>query len=354
MELKNFNVSFFIAILFGISVLTFFIFQPFVVAILMAAILAVIFQKPFNFFLKITRERRKISAFLTALLGILIFAVFFIVLVGLVFNEVSGIYQQLASQNGMYGVRTIDNVINNINNSHLLKSFGVDSLINKQSINNSISQLSQGSIVIFQKTYQSVANFLFLTIVMFFTLYYFLIGGKDLVKKIMYLSPLRNSHEKILIEKFVSMSSATMKGILVIGVLQGVVGGTLFAVVGIHSAIIWGIVMMFLSLIPMFGTGLVWIPASIIMFVTGHVWQGSVILVAGFGLISVIDNFLKPKLIGRDTQMHPLMILFATLGGIGLLGFLGFIIGPIIVALFLALWDIYAIEFKGQLKKYNL
>jgi predicted PurR-regulated permease PerM len=352
MELKNFNVNFFLLILFGISAITFFIFQPFFIAIMLAAILAVIFQKPFNFFLRITGGRRKISAFATALLGIIIFGGLFIGVASLVVNEVATLYQQVASQNG--NQQYLDRLMHNINNNKLAKSVGIDSFINKDTIGKSLSQASQEAIVIFQKTYQSIINFLFLTIVMFFTLYYFLISGKELVRKIMYLSPLRDSHEKILIEKFISMSRATIKGTLVIGVIQGTVGGTLFAAVGISSAIVWGVVMMFLSLIPMFGTGLVWLPAGVIMLLSGHIWQGITILAVGFGIISVIDNFLKPKLVGKDTQMHPMIVFFATLGGISLFGFVGFIIGPIIVALFITLWDIYAVEFKKQLKKYNV
>lgn len=353
MELKNFNVNFFFLLLLGISVVTFFIFQPFFIAILLAAILAVIFQKPFKFFLRITGNRRRISAFITAFLGVIVFGGLFIGVVGLIVNEVSTMYQQATAQNGVYSQKYVEHIVNNINTSPLLRSLGVDNLINRETIGKSISQLSQDAVVIFQKTYQSVINFLFLSVVMFFTLYYFLISGKESVHRIMYLSPLRDLHEKMLIEKFISMSRATIKGTLVVGIVQGCIGGILFAAVGIHSAVIWGVVMMFLSLIPMFGTGLVWFPAGIIMLLLGNIWQGIAILAVGVGIISVVDNFLKPKLVGKDAQMHPLVVFFATLGGISLLGFLGFIIGPVIVALFITLWNIYSVEFKDQLGKYN-
>jgi predicted PurR-regulated permease PerM len=353
MEIKNFNVNFFFLTLLGVSVLTFFIFQPFFIAILLAAILAVIFQTPFSFFLRITGDKRKISAFLTALFGMIVFGGLFLGVVGLMVNEVSTIYQKVTVDSSVSNQKYIDNIVTNINTNQFLKTIGIDNLINKDSIGKSISQLGQGAVVIFQKTYQSVANFLFLTLVMFFTLYYFLISGKELVKKIMFLSPLKDSHEKLLIAKFISMSRATIKGTLVIGVVQGAIGGILFTLVGIQSAVVWGVIMMFLSLIPMFGTGLVWFPAGIIMLMLGHIWQGVTILAVGLLVISTIDNFLKPKLVGKDTQMHPLIVFFSTLGGISMLGFLGFIIGPIIVSLFLTLWEIYEVEFKKQLKRYN-
>lgn len=352
MELKNFNTYFFFLIIFGVSIVAFFIFQPFLVAILLAAILSVIFQRPYNFFLRITGERKRISAFLISLFGMFLFIGLFFAVVGLVANEAANLYQNFASGGNIFS-RYVDPFVGNVNNNQFLRSFGIENFINREAIINSISQLSQGSLTILQKTYQGIAHFLFLAVVMFFTLYYFLVGGKDLVKKIMYLSPLKDSHERMLIQKFISISRATIKGTLVVGIVQGSIGGIVFALAGVPSAIVWALVMMFLSLIPMVGASLVWFPAGIIMLLIGNIWQGVAILVVGFGVISIIDNFLRPELVGKDTQMHPLIVFFATLGGISIFGFLGFVIGPIVMALFLTLWDIYAAEFKGQLKKYN-
>ena len=346
MESKNFNVYFFLFTLVCISILAVFIFKPFFIAIALAAILAVVFQKPFNFFLRITGNRQRISAFIISFLGIIIFGALFFGVISLVVKEVSVLYHNLYNQN------YIDSLVQGVNSNPILKSLGADNLINKETIGKSISDLSQGAFSILQKTYESIANFILLGIVMFFTLYYFLIDGKELVRKAMYISPLRDTHEKMLIDKFISMSSATLKGSLITGIVQGIAGGLLFAAVGIPSAVIWGIVMMFFSLIPMFGTSLIWLPAGIIMLFW-NIWQGVVILVVGVSVVSVIDNLLRPKLVGKDSQMNPLLVFFAMLGGINIFGFLGFIIGPIIVALALTLWDIYAVEFKSQLKKYN-
>jgi predicted PurR-regulated permease PerM len=189
--------------------------------------------------------------------------------------------------------------------------------------------------------------------VMFFTLFYFLIDGRQLMKYLMLLSPLRDEHDKLLVQKFISISRATLKGTLVVGVLQGVLGGIAFWIAGIPSPAIWGLAMMFFSIIPMVGAAIVWIPAGIIMLLLGHIWQGIFILVVGIVVISVLDNILRPKLVGRDTQMHPLMVFFATLGGITFFGLPGFVIGPIIVSLFLALGEIYTVEFRDQLNGYN-
>lgn len=350
MLLKKYNVYFFFLVLVGISVLTYFVFKPFLMPILLAAILAVILQRPYNFFIKVTFGHKKISAFIISILGILIFIGAFVLVVGLILNEASSLYHNMGTD--QYP-KYLDNAIKNVNNNVVLQSIGFDNVVNSDTIKNSISQLGQNVFALLQKTYQGIAGLLFFTIVMFFTLYYFLISGKGLVENIMYLSPLRDEHEKILIKRFISISRATIKGTLVVGIVQGTIGAVLFWSVGIPSPIVWGLVMMFFSLLPMMGTGLVWLPAAIIMFALGNVWQAVVIVAVGGGVISIIDNFLRPKLVGKDTQMHPLIVFFATLGGISLLGFLGFIVGPIIVALFLALWEIYGVEFKSQLKKLN-
>jgi predicted PurR-regulated permease PerM len=352
MELKNYNVYFFFAVLLSITVLTFFIMQPFLIAILMGGILAVIFQKPFKFFLWATGGRRKISAMATSLLGIILFIGFFSAIVGLLVKEATPIYQEISNSSNVYQ-KYVDPIVSKINDNESLKFIGIKNLVNGDLISKSLSQIGQGFFGILQNTYQGIASFLFLVIVMFFTLYYLLDGGRALVKKIFFLSPLRDEHERILVQKFISISRATVKGTLVVGIIQGLIGGILFAIAGISSAPVWGVLMIFLSLIPMVGSGLVWFPTGIIMLLMGNIWQGMLILGVGLAIISTIDNVLKPKLVGKDIQMHPLMVFFATLGGISMFGFLGFIIGPIIVALFLALWDIYAVEFKSQLNKYN-
>ena len=126
-----------------------------------------------------------------------------------------------------------------------------------------------------------------------------------------------------------------------------------FFLAGVPSPIIWGVVMMICGLVPMFGAAIIWFPVAIILLMSGSLWQGILVMLVGVFLISTIDNILKPKLVGNGAQLHPLLVLIATLGGLALFGITGFIVGPIIVALFISLWDIYGIEFKGQLKKYN-
>ncbi len=351
MELKNFNAYFFIVLLVGVSIITYFVLQPFLLAIGIAAILAVTFHGPQKFFERIVGKRRHFAALLTSIMAVSLFIALFAIVIGLVVKEAADLYQEIAQGDSF--LANTQNILNSIQGSPFGKYFGLGSGIDPQMISNIATSAANYVFLIGQKAYQGVAHFMFISFVVFFTLYYLLIGGKNLVKRIMHLSPLRNEHEKLLVDKFISISMATIKGSLVVGLAQGLLGGFLFAAVGIPSAAVWGILMAFLSLIPMFGASIIWFPAGIILLLMGNIWQGLIVLAFGGLVISLIDNFLRPKLVGKDTQMHPLLVFFATLGGISLFGFFGFIIGPLVVAIFLALWEIYAVEFKQQLGKYN-
>jgi predicted PurR-regulated permease PerM len=352
MEVKNYNSLFFFLILAVISILAFFLIKPFFIAIFLASVLAVIFRKPYVFFLKITRGSAPISALLVSIGGVLILLFLVSVISTLVVNEATSFYRNLSLGNDPYQ-QISQNITEAMRNNPIIKSIGGEALINKELINKVTSQGSNLLLGLIQGIYASFANLILLIFVAFFSLYYFLIDGKNLVARLMYLSPLKNSHEKLLIEKFISISRATIKGALVISFIQGFIAGVAFVIAGVPSAAIWSILVMFFSLVPLVGSGLIWLPIAIILLFEGAIWQGLFILFVGFGIISVIDNFLRPKLVGKDTEMHPLVVLFATLGGISMFGFFGFIIGPIVMALFLTLWDIYSIEFKKQLKKYN-
>lgn len=196
---------------------------------------------------------------------------------------------------------------------------------------------------------QNSAHFLFMFFLMMYTLYYFFKDGERILKRVMHLSPLGDKYETMLYTRFTSVARATLKGTLLIGGIQGFLGGVLFWVTGIPSALIWGVIMTLSCFIPAVGSFVVWLPAGLIMLALGNTWQGVTILVVGSSVISVIDNVLRPPLIGKDIEMHPLLVLFSTLGGIFIFGISGFIIGPIIAALYLAVMTIYDHHYRTEL-----
>lgn len=338
---NNYNQYFFILALIAVSILTFFIFKPFFSAILAAAILAMIFQKPYKFFLRLAKNKKGLSSVLTALLVVSIVVVPLFGVAGLLIDEVGKVVKKISADGSQYQ-KYADNAENYLKNIPLFQNLEIKDMFGRKEISNSLKDAGQGILSVLQKTYQSLAGAVIWIFVMFFSLYYFLMDGEKIVKNIIRLSPLDDEHEKMLVEKFISISRATLKGTIVVGAIQGLVGGIIFVLVGISSPIVWGTMMVLLSIIPMVGSGFVWFPAGIIMLMAGNIWQGVVILAAGILIISTIDNLLRPKLVGRDTQMHPLLVFFSTLGGIIVFGLSGFILGPIIMAFFLTLWEIYA------------
>lgn len=194
---------------------------------------------------------------------------------------------------------------------------------------------------------------IFGTIIMLYVMFYFLTMGDVLLKKILYFLPLRDEDERRLLIRFTSVTRATIKGTLIIGLMQGTICGLAFAIAGIQGPVFWGTVMAVTSVIPAFGTAIVWGPALIILALIGD-FAGVVILAVICGGISGnLDNLVRPKLVGKDTEMHDLFVLFGTLGGIAMFGLLGIIIGPIIAALFITIWEIYGDTFHEYLPEVN-
>jgi len=351
MQIKNFNVYFFMLILIGISALAFMLFKPFLSAILTAAILAATFQRPYKFILSKIKNT-SVSSMLTCVLVLLVIILPVMTVLGLVANEMSGVYQKLVTNNNFYQNRLVE-VVDEMKSSQLALSFNLDQFFEQDKVSQSIQNIGNTALTIIQKIYQNVIGSVIWIFVMYFSLYYFLIEGKSVIEKVMYLSPLKDKYEKELTHKFTSMTRATLKGTIIVGIVQGFLGGLMFWIAGIPSFVVWGVIMVILSIIPAIGSGIVWAPVGIVLLFVGNIWQGIFVLTFGGIFISFIDNILRPKLVGKDTEMHPLLVFFATLGGLITFGIIGFIIGPVIMALFLALWEIYGKEFKSQLKKFN-
>jgi len=379
MRLENFNTYFFFAVLIIVSAAAFYLFLPFVSAIFIAALFAAIFATPQRWLKESRYTRRflgKSPAIVATIMCVFVALVIVLPIIGIgnvVISEITDVVEE-ATTEGSATNGSIKKVTGNILDSRVGQSAaayientlgvtsldaGIGNII--ASAGDNILSLAQGAFsggagdaaqTIVKKTYEGIIGTLLWTFVMFFTLFYFFIDGRKFVKKIMALSPLRDAHEELLIEKFLSMARATLKGTFIIGGVQGSIGGLAFLIAGISSPMLWMVIMIFLSIIPALGAGLVIFPAGFIMLFLGHTWQGIFLLCVG-AIVASIDNIMRPKLVGNDTQMHSLIIFFGTIGGISVFGIIGFIVGPIILALAIAMWEIYAHEFKVQLARYN-
>lgn len=189
---------------------------------------------------------------------------------------------------------------------------------------------------------QGALRFLAALGIMLYLSFFLLRDGDSIGRQVKSAMPLRPAMRDALMEHFVVVVRATMKGTVVVAVLQGIVGGVIFWLLGVQGALLWGLLMGFFSLVPAVGTGIVWVPVAIYLLATGQVWQGLVLTGAGIFVIGLIDNLLRPVLVGKDTRMPDFVVLIATLAGLELFGLNGFIVGPTIAALFIAVWKIIA------------
>ena len=187
---------------------------------------------------------------------------------------------------------------------------------------------------------QGALSFLAALGVMLYLTFFLLRDGRRYGELIREALPLRPHLRDRLIVNFLVVVRATMKGTVVVAVLQGLVGGIIFSLLGIPGSLLWGVLMGFFSLLPAVGTGLVWVPMSIYLLATGQIWQGSILAFCGMFVIGMIDNLLRPILVGRDTRMPDFVVLIATLAGLQLFGLNGFIVGPVIAALFISVWNL--------------
>ena len=197
--------------------------------------------------------------------------------------------------------------------------------------------LATKAFAIGQNTFEFVVSFF----VMLYLLYFFLRDGPELVRTVRSAVPLAEGLKRRLQIKFTRVVRATVKGNIAVAVVQGALGGLIFWVLGISSPLLWGVLMAFLSLLPAVGCSLVWGPVALFLLARGELWQGVTLILFGVLVIGLVDNVLRPILVGKDTRMPDYLVLISTLGGLTLFGLNGFVIGPLIAALFIASWDLH-------------
>lgn len=188
---------------------------------------------------------------------------------------------------------------------------------------------------------QSTLDFLISLGVMLYLLYFLFRDGSGISRRIKEAIPLTPAQRDGLILKFTMVIRAIVKGTILVALVQGALGGLIFWALGINAPVLWGVLMALLALLPAVGTGLVWLPVAIYLLVSGAVWKGVILIAFGVLVIGLVDNILRPILVGRSTKIPDYIVLISTLGGLAIFGLNGFVIGPIIAAMFIAVWDIY-------------
>jgi predicted PurR-regulated permease PerM len=178
--------------------------------------------------------------------------------------------------------------------------------------------------------------------IVLYLLFFLLRDGDGLTRRIRHAIPLHPEQQRDLFKKFTAVIRATIKGTLVVAIVQGALGGLIFWFLGVHAPALWGALMAVFSLLPAVGSALVWLPVAIYFLATGAIWQGIVLIAFGVLVIGLVDNVLRPVLVGKETKIPDYVVLIATLGGIAIFGINGFVIGPVIAAMFMAVWDLFS------------
>jgi predicted PurR-regulated permease PerM len=345
---QNIQKTTLILLVIAISALFFAMIKGFIITLLLAGIFAGILYTPYQKLLTLFREHKALASLCTILIFVLVVVIPLLAFFGIVANQALDISRSAAPWIEEQ-IRQPDRIYEWLTNLPGFKNaepYRDDILKKLASI---VGNVGNFAVRALSAATTGTVSFFFQFFIFLYALYFFLIDGEALLRKILYYLPLGDKDESRLVEKFNSVTRATIKGTLLIGVIQGTAAGLGLWVAGVGGAVFWGAVMVVLSIIPGIGTALVWVPAAVYLAAIGRV-APAVVLALYCGLIvGSVDNLLRPRLVGKDTKLPDLMILLGTLGGILLFGVSGFIIGPIIAAIFVTAWDIYGHAFEYAL-----
>ena len=342
MRFNGLTKGFFIFILALVTWAFFDVLSPYFSAILWAAILTVIFNPVKNRLRTVLGDRNGLASLLT--IGIICLIVFIplMVILSSLAIELNVVYTKLQENNTQFP-EVVASIFNHL--PDWASGFLADhNLTNAAQIQKKLSDvalqggqyLAGSAFLIGKGTFGFAISFG----IMLYLLFFLLKDGPYLVRLILESLPLSNHVKQHLFAKFAAVARATVKGTVAVALAQGALGGLAFWIVGLDGSILWGALMAFLSLIPAVGSAIIWVPAAVYLFATGQLWQGAFIVGFFVIIVGLVDNILRPLLVGKDTKMPDYLILITTIGGMEIYGINGFVIGPLIAALFIACWNL--------------
>ena len=359
-ESKRFRQGFILILAIAISIIFFWMIRGMLIALLMGAIIAGLAYPVYRRLLRRTRNREALSAVVTLLIILLVIIIPLLGLSGIVAAQAIDVSNSIITEIEKFSGEssTIDDLVKEPGRIiELLQSLPFYEKIEayREPILAKIGQFASatGSFMAnaLKAATQGAVSFFLGLFIMLYSMFFFLVDGPKMLTRIRGYLPLATDDSSRMLEKFVSVTRATLKGTMVIGLIQGVLAGASFAVAGISGAVFWGTIMAVLSIIPGVGTAVVWVPAVIYLFATKQIGAAIGVTLWCAIVVGTADNVLRPKLVGKDAKMSDLMILLGTLGGLALFGAVGIVIGPVIAALFVTIWEIYGSAFKAQLGK---
>jgi predicted PurR-regulated permease PerM len=337
------NRSFLVVVLL-VSVAFIWILLPFYGAILWGVIFAIVFRGLYRRVLLDMPQRPAIAA-VTTLLVIVVMVIIPVGFVGsLLVQEAVGTYERIQS-----GELNVERFFEQIRAAlpgwadRLLDRVGLDTLgAMAERLSTVLSRSAQFIAAQALNIGQNALDFLISLTIMLYLLFFLFRDGDRLARRIRQAIPLPADQQRSLADRFNVVVRATVKGNLVVALAQGALGGLIFWVLGVNAPVLWGTLMAFLSLLPAVGAGIVWVPVAIYFLATGEAGKGIILILFGVLVIGLVDNFLRPILVGKDTKMPDYVVLISTVGGIAVFGLNGFVLGPLIAALFITVWDTIA------------
>lgn len=346
----RFHRTFLLTVLILTGLLFVWIVNYFLVAILVAGSLTTLFN-PLNLWIRRRfRGRTGFAALVTCivlLLGILIPAV---ILGDIVAGQAVSLYESAQETIKQWTEEGNGGWLADFRNWRLVRWIHLQDIEWGQVFERGLQGVGTGAASLFNLLSKNVIGFFAKFLIILFTMFYFFRDGEQIVQRLKEISPMNEKYEQAIIKRFRQISRATVRGTVLVGLTQGTLGAITLLLTGVDGWLLWGVVMALLAMIPPFGTYLVMVPIGIFQLLSGRYLVGVIILIASLFIIGSIDNLMRPRIVGRSARMHDLVIFFSTLGGIGIFGILGFIVGPVIAALFMTVLDIYVIEFQGELE----
>ncbi|HEX6106458.1 MAG TPA: AI-2E family transporter [Gemmatimonadales bacterium] len=320
------------------------ILRPFFGAVLWGVIIAIVFAPLYRRLLGSMRGRRTLASLATLAIILVVVILPITSLATLLVQEAVGVYERVQSGDlhvGRYFQQVFAATPAWIRN--LMDRVGLTSLVEVQDrLSAGLTQAIQFVAAQALNIGQNAASFVVSLFIMLYLLFFLLRDGESLLRRIRAAIPLRPDQQGDLARRFTIVVRATVKGTIIVALVQGALGALIFWFLGIPAPVLWGALMAVLSLLPAIGAGLVWLPVAVYFLATGSIWQGVLLTVYGVLVIGLVDNILRPILVGKDTRIPDYVILISTLGGIAVFGLNGFVVGPLIAAIFIAVWDMVA------------
>jgi len=340
-----------LVLLVTVSLALAWILQPFFGTVLWGAIISLLFAPVYRWLLSRMKRRRTQAALLTLLIVVVMVIVPFALVTASLASEAAAVYGHL--QSGEWNVALYFHKVYDALPSWVMSLLDRVGLGNFATLQRRLAAaLTQGSQFIATNALSIGQNSFDFIAGLFITLYlaFFLIrDGEGVARAVRRAIPLAPAHKQELLQKFTTVIRATVKGNLLVAAVQGALGGVAFWFLDVSAALLWAVLMAFLSLLPAVGAGLVWVPVAIYLFVTGAIWQGLALVAWGVLVIGLVDNVLRPILVGKDTGMPDYVVMITTLGGMAVFGINGFVVGPAIAAMFFAVWHIYGVTQSSTL-----